>query len=272
VRLRSHALSALANTAFEHGDFRGSASHMERRLELAAEIGDPDYWCEAYENAVPVSVAVGRFDEARRFTASYDDVARHLTPHHRVHAIALRTELAENLGAWSELASLVDDVERAVDANLDTPCVRHARSLFLCGLAHVAARTRLEPARYSTGSARLVGIGQDPIMDPLRLRLALMRGDRTEVERLVDAPVARPFVWGPSVVAVRLDALALLRRVEQLELRAPPLAQPGAYVEPLALRSLGIVRGDRALVGRARERFVSLGLDWHAAQTEALAG
>src|SRR6185436_11486868 len=106
ARLRSHALTALANSAFENGDFRASAAHMERRLALAAEVDDPDHWCEAYENAAPVCIAVGQFEEARRITALYDDGSRNLTPHHRVHAIGLRAELAENLGAWSELACL----------------------------------------------------------------------------------------------------------------------------------------------------------------------
>ena len=45
VRMRSHALGVQANSAFEHGDFHGSAVFMERRLELAAEIDDPDHLC-----------------------------------------------------------------------------------------------------------------------------------------------------------------------------------------------------------------------------------
>ena len=270
ARLRSHALTALANSAFESGDFRASAAYMERRLALAAEVDDPDHWCEAYENAAPVCVAVGRFDEARRITALYDDASRNLTPHHRVHAIALRTELAENLGAWDELASLSDDVWRAVDENLETPCVRHSRSLLLCGLGRVVAGDEERAQELFARSAELEGTGQEPILDPLRLRLALVRGDRAEAARLVDAPIARPFVWGPSVEAVRLDAMAMLRQGERLELHAPTLAQPGTYLEPFALRALGIVRGDDALVARAGALFAALGLDWHGAQTAAL--
>jgi hypothetical protein len=44
------------------------------------------------------------------------------------------------------------------------------------------------------------------------------------------------------------------------------------YAEPFALRVLELVRGDDELVARAQERFKALGLDWHAAQTDALAG
>ncbi|HEY8774851.1 MAG TPA: hypothetical protein VIM33_00035 [Gaiellaceae bacterium] len=50
----------------------------------------------------------------------------------------------------------------------------------------------------------------------------------------------------------------------------PPLLQAGTYIEPFALRALGIVRGDETLVGKARDRLRGLGLGWHAEQTDAL--
>jgi hypothetical protein len=47
-------------------------------------------------------------------------------------------------------------------------------------------------------------------------------------------------------------------------------AIPGTYLEPFALRTLGVARGDPALVAQAQERFLALGLDWYAAQTHEL--
>ena len=58
-------------------------------------------------------------------------------------------------------------------------------------------------------------------------------------------------------------------RVERLAAR---LLQEGTYVEPFALRALGIVRQDDELLARGHERFAALGLVWHAAQTETLTG
>jgi hypothetical protein len=55
-----------------------------------------------------------------------------------------------------------------------------------------------------------------------------------------------------------------------VEAEAPPLVRAGAYVEPFALRALGIVRGDEELLARADERFAAMGLEWHRAQTESL--
>ena len=45
---------------------------------------------------------------------------------------------------------------------------------------------------------------------------------------------------------------------------------PGTYLEPFALRTLGIARGEPALVAQAQERFAAMGLDWYAAQTREL--
>jgi hypothetical protein len=55
-----------------------------------------------------------------------------------------------------------------------------------------------------------------------------------------------------------------------VEKEAGVLLRPGTYPEPFALRALGIVREDEALVERAQEGFAALRLDCHAAQTRAL--
>ncbi len=70
--------------------------------------------------------------------------------------------------------------------------------------------------------------------------------------------------------AARLDALAALRDRERAEREASSHLQPGRYLEPFALRTLGIVREDEELVERALVRFRALGLEWHAAQTSRL--
>jgi hypothetical protein len=43
--------------------------------------------------------------------------------------------------------------------------------------------------------------------------------------------------------------------------------ETGTYLEPFALRALGVVRDDEPLVERAAARFEAMGLTWHAAQT-----
>ncbi|MGZ8794876.1 MAG: hypothetical protein ACXW0F_09575, partial [Gaiellaceae bacterium] len=55
-------------------------------------------------------------------------------------------------------------------------------------------------------------------------------------------------------------------------IQAEALPARDGYLEPFMLRALGFTRGDDRLVAQADERFRALGLDWHAAQTEALVG
>jgi hypothetical protein len=55
-----------------------------------------------------------------------------------------------------------------------------------------------------------------------------------------------------------------------VEQEAARWGKAGTYVEPFALRALGVVRGDAALLARAIERFDALGLAWDAAKTRAL--
>ena len=70
-----------------------------------------------------------------------------------------------------------------------------------------------------------------------------------------------------GATATRLDALGALGDRQRVEEEATPLLRPGTYLEPFALRALGVVRADWNLVERAAVQLESMGLPWHAAQT-----
>ena len=72
--------------------------------------------------------------------------------------------------------------------------------------------------------------------------------------------------------AMRLEALVALGRTGEAEAAASALIEPGTYVEPFALRTLGITRGEPALVAQAVDRFEAIGLDWHARRTREQVG
>jgi len=71
-------------------------------------------------------------------------------------------------------------------------------------------------------------------------------------------------------VATPLDALVALGRAQDAMEDATRHAVPGTYLEPFALRTLGVARGDAALLARAQQRFEEMGFDSHAAQTRSL--
>ena len=269
--LRSYALSARGYEAFAAYRFDDAEALNARRFELMPEITDPDHLTEAYESAIPTIATVGRLDEARRLASKHQVLSSRLSPHHRLHGIALQYEIEEAAGRWEQLVAGVGVVREAVEANLATPCIRNARSLLLCAVAHLALGHE-DAARDLEAQGNLIeGTGFEPTLAPPRIRLALLRGDAAEVRHLLELDVLRHArVFGPGTHVALLDGLAALRDAARIEELAPPLARQGLLLEPFALRALGIGRGDDSLIGQAQERFRALGLEWHAAQTDAL--
>jgi len=78
-------------------------------------------------------------------------------------------------------------------------------------------------------------------------------------------------MWcGLQNAAARLDALATLGDRKQLEAEGERHGSTSTYLEPFALRALGIVRDDETLLTEAVARFEAIQLDWHAAETRRL--
>ncbi|HEU5277770.1 MAG TPA: adenylate/guanylate cyclase domain-containing protein [Gaiellaceae bacterium] len=270
--LRSHALGARAITAFADGKYAESARHAERRLEVVGELSDPDHIADVYEIAIPAYCVVGRFAEARRLAEVHDELVEPLSTHHRVHGIAVVLEVEELAGAWDQIAALGERTQAIVEDNVSTPCIRNARALLLTALA-AAHRGDTDAAdHYERRAHEVMTEGYEAVVAAPLAQLALVRGKVEEALAIVP-----PFdeyelqTWfALPIAATRMDALAAARDRARLEREAPLLLRRGMYMEPFALRALGVVREDAELLARAVERFSALSLDWHAEQTRAL--
>jgi len=272
--LRLSALTVRSSVAFRERDYEQSLTWAQRAYELVDSVSDPDLAADPDVSAIWPAFVLGRFREARRLGAHYREANAHLTTHHRVHGVAVPMEIEELLGEWERIRRLRPRAEAAIEANLSTPCVRNPRTLFLCALAEEIAGQREAAALLVERAEELRMEGHGLVLEGPRVRLALIRGDLGEVERLLghDDLVAR---WRTGYhlgrISIRLDALAALRDRARIEEEALPFLLPSTYLEPFALRALGIVREDEVLIAQALERFGQLGLDWHAAQTDPLA-
>lgn len=260
--LRVHVIASM-----QSGRYDTAAAESARIFSLLDGVEDPGHRETLIENtALRVAAATGRFEEARQYGDLVSNIVQDLTPHNRLHAAAYAVEIEELTADWDRIHELEARVERAVDENRYTPCVRNARSLLVCALAE-AARDDDERAQRFVKLASTLGIqGHDRELTAPRLRMALLHGDMAEAYRLVDAygrPTLR-FMFDMAGATAWLDAAAALGLREVLEKEAPVLVQPGTCIEPFALRALGIVRRDRELVDRADARFAALGLRWHA--------
>ena len=106
-------------------------------------------------------------------------------------------------------------------------------------------------------------------LDPLRLQLALARGDLARVAELVDH--IRPDWLNDHLVRIALmDGLLAVGERGQVEAAAVGWMLPGTYLEPFSMRSLGVARADHQLIEQAIMQFQDMQLDWHVAQTRKL--
>jgi class 3 adenylate cyclase len=274
--IRSNAWGAHGVVDFARGEFDLGRAWAERRFEVLEQLSDPDLRADIYNAPISGCIWSGRFGEARRLARINDEITAKLTPHHRVHGVAILGETEELLGEWSRIRELEDRTVETVAENTETPCVRNARSLLVCALARHVAGEEDAARRLETLAAEHWMEGYGPMLDTPLLRIALVRGDVDEAERIVGRPEpTRGWYkgWMSLVTRVtRLDALAAIGQRDEVEAEAASLLRPGKYPEPFALRALGIVRDDDALIRRALERFEALGLRWHAEKTRAMIG
>ena len=270
TELVSRAWGALGMTAFANGDYEGCLTWMQRRLGLVDEISDPDHLADIYEDAIPSFLGTGRLRDARRLAGEHKAVVEPLTAHHRLHGVAVLLETEEALGSWEAVLARASLTEAVVAANLDTPCVRNARSLFVTALAAGYLGDWELSERLEDHANEVVMEAHEFVLAAPRVRLAILRGRLEDVERLVPE-LEQSIMWcALQNAAARFDALAAVGDRERVEAEAQLGARAGTYLDPFALRALGIVREDEELLSGAVARFDALGLDWHAAETRRL--
>jgi class 3 adenylate cyclase/tetratricopeptide (TPR) repeat protein len=268
--LRADARSVLAEAAFVAGRFDEALALGRSRLELADEISNPDMRAGMHFTGVYTALGCGRFGEAREHARLQEELARRLSPHHVVHGVAMRLMVEELAGNWEAIDALTGETELAVADNVATPCTFNPRSLLVCSLASMHAGDHAESRRLESSADALGMEGYGLTIDAPRVRLALVRGDLETVEQLLAQPGEAMHFALLAAVAARLDGLVALRDRGRIEAESPALIRPNTYLEPFALRALGLVREDKQLVTQALGRFEALGLDWHAAETRAL--
>ena len=274
VELRSQAWDVRGIAEFVAGRYELGRAFAERRFELLDQISDPDHRAEIYSAPISGCVWSGHFAEARRLALLHDETTAPLTPHHRLHGVAILAEVEELLGAWERIEALGPRTEATVAANAETPCVRNARSLLVCAAAsaHLGDQTA---ARRFEETAESLGIeGYGVVLDIPRMQVALARGDLDAVSRLLETPLPqRGWYRGwmaLATIVTRLDGLAAVGDRAAAEEEASAHLRPNTYLAPFALRTLGVVREDPELVARALAGFEELGLAWHAERTRAL--
>jgi hypothetical protein len=273
VELLSYALDASSLTSYAVGDYEQAYANSHRRLELSGRITDPDHLAHMRESGVPACLGLARFAEARELAREYVEIAAELTPHHQLHGVALQVEVEELAGEWEAVRALEPAVERAVAANLATPCIRNARSLLVCAVARERLGEREASLILEGEAAELEPEARNARLALPKIQIALLRGELDRIEALLAEPVgagASNTWFLVAWLATRLLAMAALGDLRGVEEEAPPLLQPATYLEPFALRALGMVRRDPELLVQAASGFQRMGLQSLAKETTGL--
>jgi hypothetical protein len=266
AELRALALMGLADAAWSAGDLDQACDLLERELEALELLGDPDARAKGLLGGVLIYLGAGRMCAARGTAHRHAEVVAGLTPHHRMHGAGLPIQVETLAGRWEAVRELTAEGERAVEANLaaGTPCPMNVAILLNCAAASAFAGDE-EGAHRLEAKADAIGmVGYRPWFEPTRILLALARNDLAALPALTAQEPPNLLPQGAF-----LDALVALGDRERIETEAPKWLRPGTYVEPFALRALGLARGDEALLAQALARFESLGLSWHAEQTSS---
>jgi class 3 adenylate cyclase len=265
LELRALALMALASAAWSRGELDEACERLECELRAFELTGDPDGRAKGLLGGVFLYLHAGRIAAARETAEVHAEVVAGLTPHHRMHGAGLPVLVETLAGDWDATRRLSPGAERAVEANLraGTPCPMNVAILLNCAVASSIAGDEKESRRLEAKADAIGMVGYRGWFEPVRLRLALARRDLNAVRALV--PEGEPNWLEPP--GALLDSLVALGDRERIEAEAPKWLRPGTYVEPFALRALGLAREDETLVERAAQAFDTLGLAWHAHQT-----
>jgi class 3 adenylate cyclase len=266
--LRGDAYEAQAKVAVAQGRLAEAGAWADRKLALVPRIADPDRRCAQCMIATFVYQRMGRLADGQRAAEQHDQISARLTPHHEVHAAALLL-VADTIGGdWRHALGQSARAEAACAANADTPCQFNWRGLLMAALAHAQLRDEREARRLEELAADALTLQGPLAKEPALLRLAMLRGDLETLEQLLAVNPEIDF-FDVDYPAARLDGLAAVADRRSVEAEAPRALDVGGYVEPFAMRALGKVRQDGALLDRAATRFEELGLGWRAAETRA---
>ena len=273
--LRSAAARARGYAALNASDFTGAYEATLESVELLDQLENREEAVEATEQLAIAAAALGRVEEVRRLVAANSELVEPLSPHHRVHGVALQLETGTLFGEWDAISAERARTERLIEANHGTPCGRHANAYYMQALAHQRLGLADEAWRLDAAAEQRLGDAQSPNPSAIRAMLSLARGDLDTARAQIQDPDLLRTVQGwwwyslPTSIAY-LDIHTAADAREEVERRAAAVLAGGCPIlRPFATRALGRVRRDDGLVREAAAEFEDFGLPSRARETAA---
>src|SRR5439155_21239381 len=128
---------------------------------------------------------LGRLANARAMTDRLGETVASLTPHHRVHGLAIRLTLENAIGDWQAVRDLTHRTTEAVEANLATPCPFNVGLLLTLAAGWAVAGDQAECGRLIARAEGIGMVGYGRMQVAHRLGLGLVRQDQDEIGGVV---------------------------------------------------------------------------------------
>jgi tetratricopeptide (TPR) repeat protein len=214
IELISFGYGTRAGIAFVTSEYGEAVAWDQRNRVLDARVTDPDHHALNAWWSTVFDLGVARFDEARAQARRQVELAERLSAHHVVHGMAAALFVEEVTGRWDSIRALQPRIEDRIQANLATPCVLNASLLLSCAVACAELGDADEASRLEQAEEELGMDGYEVFLDPLRARLALIRGDLDALRGLLGKMDLWHWATHGHLVGVttRLDTLVTLER------------------------------------------------------------
>lgn len=276
--LASAALDGVASVEFIVGLAGRTLPAVERRLAIAERLTDPWEVGDAFQTAADIALAIGRYDDARRWASEGYERARGGPDVWRA-GLAWRAIARFKLGDWD---GAVEDFERMEAARATT----RFGSVGYFTLTMWSCIALVHELRGERAAADRLVVGLVPELPgtatirriPWLARLSAHRGSDEALVRIEESAsiAGRDMVKG-AILEALCDVIAEL---ERWELADEAVAEARSFAERALLEALphhayrlegraALARGDAAAavepLTRARDGFAVLGARWEVA-------
>ena len=276
--LASAALDGVTSVEFIIGLHGRTLPLVERRLAIAERLTDPWEVGDAFQTAADVALAIGRYEDARRWGSEGYERARGGPDVWRA-GLAWRAIARFKLGDWD---GAIEDFERMEAARATTrfgTVGYFTLTMWSCiALLHELRGERAAADRLVAGMVPELPGTATIRRIPWLARLAAHRGSDEALERMEEsASLARWEMARGAILEARCDVIAELGR---WELADEAVAEAREFADRALLEALplhadrldgraSLARGDGATaiepLTRARDGLAALGARWEAA-------
>ncbi len=276
--LQTFAIRSLSELYYVTGSYKLSVETARRQLPLLDRVpSDSERALALFEVSVTMADLAGAYEEAIQLARQSHALAKHLSPHERMHGLYGQMKPLYHLGRWGEVLTLLDEHLEYYQLEADVFCfgVQGGPMFGAMTLARMGQGDRARELAEMVHS----GHNLSPRAEGVRAWLTSALGDPESARSLAGDLLANSTTWwrAPEAALAMLESLAALEDWQALEEGLATVRRfsgESALLGPACDRAEGLALAairdlDRAakLLTRSLAAFERLGERYEAAKT-----